>query len=182
MEAFALQLLLCSVAASAAAVAVPGLPHAAGVPLVHGGARCSSPVLQESEKPKSSLLPRTSSPMQNTAQKKLAWPYIASAFALVGLASGGLIEDQVEELFRPITSKGGWAGALGISPPGVEEARKLKVAPPPASLSFGPSRPRSVSPPPAPSPPQKAKGYTMRTPSPPEMIQAGIFPSSSQLA
>jgi len=73
--------------------------------------------------------------MQNVEQKKLAWPYVSSVIAAVFLATGGIFEDKVAELFAPISSKGGWAGALNIKPPGVDEVRQLK----------------------------KAKGYTMRT-------------------
>lgn len=103
----------------AAAFLVPAA--ALGLPTVRSPAQFAprSNVRMTEDTPKSSPLPRsTSSPMVNIEQKKLAWPYFAAVIAAGCLATGGIFEDQVAELFEPVSSKGGWAGALGINPPG----------------------------------------------------------------
>eukprot|EP00965_Chrysotila_dentata_P163955 5412887-Pleurochrysis_carterae.AAC.1 len=57
------------------------------------------------------------------------WMQIAATGAVVLLATGGLVEEQVEATFRPISEKGGYGGYLNLpKPPGSDYAKELKAA------------------------------------------------------
>jgi len=82
--------------------------------------------LPKQEKASPLPVPSSSSPMINTKQEKKIWINAAALLTAAGLLTGGLTEEFVGDIFAPVREAGGYGNMLNISPPGADEAKRLK--------------------------------------------------------